>query len=503
MHFKDDVTGYLTAATRTRLYLFDLAAKQLTPLTTQPDVDDTLPVFSPDGRTIAFLSDRSTDADRAGVLEIDLIDAGSGATPRKLTEFFAPNKPALLWTPDGARLVYTTGLAPRLTAYMQDRLSVIGVTDGKPRVLTERLDRALAYPAVADDGAVQAIVEDDGSEIPSTVSLDTGRLEHLVAGKLSATSLCSAGGRVAVVASTDSTVPEVYAVEGTGLRKLTAHNDALLAELRLGAVEDIAFPSRDGTVIHGLMVKPADFQAGRRYPTLLWIHGGPNGQDSHGLPVDTYPLELERQWFAAHGYVVLAVNYRGSSGRGAAFAQAIAADWGDKEVADLLGAVDYAVRERIADPRRLGVGGWSYGGLLTDYLIASDTRFKAAVSGAGSGNQLSMYGSDQYILQYNAELGPPWVATDRWLRVSYPFFHADRIKTPTLFMGGEKDFNVPIAGGEQMYEALRTLGVPTRLIVYPDQYHLFTRPSYIRDRMQRYLEWFDRYLKPDAPASTG
>ena len=242
------------------------------------------------------------------------------------------------------------------------------------------------------------------------------------------------------------------------------------------------------------MVKPADYRSGRLYPTILWIHGGPNGQDSHGLPVDTYPLELERQWFAAHGYVVLAVNYRGSSGRGSAFASAIVADWGHKEVADLLGAVDYAVREKIADPHRLGVGGWSYGGILTDYLIASDTRFKAAIAGAGSGNQLSTYGSDEYVMQYNAELGPPWASTDRWLKVSYPFFHAGRIKTPTLFLGGDKDFNVPVAGGEQMYEALRTLGVPTELIIYPGQYHLLTRPSYIKDRIRRYLDWFDRYL---------
>src|SRR5277367_5978510 len=124
-----------------------------------------------------------------------------------------------------------------------------------------------------------------------------------------------------------------------------------MAELEFGAVEDIAFPSRDGTIIHGLMVKPADYRPGQAYPTILWIHGGPNGQDSHGLPVDTYALELERQWFAAHGYVVLAVNYRGSSGRGAAFAEAIRADWGDKEVADLLAAADYAVRSKIADPR--------------------------------------------------------------------------------------------------------------------------------------------------------
>ena len=106
-----------------------------------------------------------------------------------------------------------------------------------------------------------------------------------------------------------------------------------------------------------------------------------------------------------------------------------------------------------------------------------------------------MYGSDQYILQYNNELGPPWRKPDAWVKVSYPFFHADRIRTPTLFMGGEKDFNVPIIGSEQMYQALRTLGVPTQLVIYPGQNHLFTRPSYIQERLDRYLAWFDKYLK--------
>jgi dipeptidyl aminopeptidase/acylaminoacyl peptidase len=490
LHFKEDGEGYLTAADRKQLYLFDLATKTLTPLTRESD--DTAPVFSPDGRHIAFFSDRS--GDQTGKLELSVIDARAGATPHKLTEFFAPNKPALRWTPDGTRLVYTTGLEPRLNAYIQDRLSVFTLADGRSRLLTERLDRALVKISAVNDETAAAIIEDDGVELPVSVRLDTGEAQRLVTGKWSTTSICGVGEHVAVVASNDSSIPEVYAVEAQGLRKLTHHNDAELAELEFGAVEDITFPSRDGTIIHGMLVKPPDYRAGQSYPTILWIKGGPNGQDSHGLTVDTYPVALERQWFAAHGYVALGVNYRGSTGRGAAFAQAIAADWGRKEVADLLGAVDYAVREKIADPHRLGVGGWSYGGILTDYLIASDTRFKAAVSGAGSGNQLGMYGSDEYILQYNAELQPPWAAAPLWLKVSYPFLHADRIKTPTLFLGGDKDFNVPIAGGEQMYTALRTLGVPAQLIVYPGQHHLLTRPSYIKDCMQRYLAWFDRYL---------
>jgi dipeptidyl aminopeptidase/acylaminoacyl peptidase len=499
LHFKEDVTGYLTAADHAQLNLLDIAAKKLEPLTADSGMDDTSPTWSPDGKTVAFFGARDGDADQSGMRQLYLLDARPGSSPRKLADFYAPNKAALLWTTDGKHLIFTSGLEARLNAYIQDRLSIVAVGGGNPKVLTERLDRALSSPALAADGAsVNAILEDDGVEVPVGVRLDTGSVERRVEGKLSATALCSGGGHVAAALSTDSTVPEIYAIESAGPRKLTSHNDELVSQLALGPVEEISFPSRDGTKIHGLIVKPANFQAGRTYPTLLWIHGGPNGQDSHGLPVDTYALALERQWFAAHGYVVLAPNYRGSSGRGAAFANTIAADWGNKEVADLLAAVDYAVREKIADPRRLGIGGWSYGGILTDYTIASDPRFKAAISGAGSGNQLSMYGSDEYILQYNAELGPPWRTPERWLRVSYPFFHADRIKTPTLFLGGDKDFNVPIAGGEQMYAALRTLGVPTQLVVYPGQFHLLTRPSFIKDCVQRYLEWFDRYLAPAA-----
>ena len=194
--------------------------------------------------------------------------------------------------------------------------------------------------------------------------------------------------------------------------------------------------------------------------------------------------------------MVLAINYRGSAGRGGAYQKAIHGDWGHLEVVDLLGAVDEAVRQGIADPDRLGIGGWSYGGISTNYTIATDTRFKAAISGAGSSMQFTMYGMDQYIVQYEQEMGQPWKTQDMWMKVSYPFFNADKIKTPTLFLGGEKDFNVPIAGGEQMYQALKSLGVDTHSSIYPGQFHGLTMPSYERDRLQRYLAWFGKYLTP-------
>jgi dipeptidyl aminopeptidase/acylaminoacyl peptidase len=338
-------------------------------------------------------------------------------------------------------------------------------------------------------------VEDDGRQYPARVELANGKVTPL-GGAGVIHDLALAHGHLAVLASDDAHPTEVAALEAGVLRPLTQHNAALMSELTLGGVEDISFRSRDGTIVHGQLVKPPNYRPGQRYPTIVWIHGGPNGQDDHSLELWGYGPPLERQLFATHGYVVLSINYRGSSGRGASYARAIVADWGHKEVEDLRAGADYAIASGLADPSRLGIGGWSYGGILTDYVIASDPRFAAAISGAGSANQLSMYGADQYVVQYNAELGPPWRNPALWERVSYPFFHADRIRTPTLFLGGDRDFNVPIVGSEQMYQALRTLGVPTQLVIYPGENHVFTRPSFLVDRWQRFLAWYADHLAP-------
>lgn len=496
-HFKHDVEGYITATSRAQLYLFDVENKRLEALTTDKNFDDNDPVWSPDGSRIAFVSNHEKDPDQSGINDIFVVDARPGAVPRKIATTYEPSGQHLAWSPDGKLIAYLQGFEPKYNAYNQNWLAVVPSDGGTSRVLTEKLDRGVSSPEFTPDGASLAfLVADDRREYRARISISGGTVEKLSDPSLVLSQQSSSGGHTAVIASNDTSAPEVYAVESGALRKLTSHNDALLSELQLGAVEDISFKSKDGTEIHGLMTKPPTFDPTKKYPTLLWIHGGPDMQDDHSLPFNIYPLQVERQLFAAHGYVVLAINYRGSSGRGAAFTRSIWADWGNKEVADLLGGIDYAVSSGIADPQRLGVGGWSYGGMLTDYTIASDPRFKAAVSGAGIGNELAMYGSDQYILQYNNEIGPPWKNLDTWIKISYPFFHADRIHTPTLFMGGQSDFNVPIGGGEQMYQALRTLGVPTQLVIYPGQFHLFTRPSYIHDRMQRYFAWFDTYLQP-------
>lgn len=497
-HFKQDVDGYLTAHSRKHLYLVDVADGAVTELTAAGQYNDDTPAWSPDGKIIAYVSNHSAEPEQSGRDEIYLVERRAGATPHRLVQVFSPNHQHLVFSPDGKQLALLQGFEPRHYAYITDRLVVVTLADGQLRSLTDKLDRAVAAPFFAADGqSIGVLVEDDGVNYPARVDLVTGQVERLVPGPVTAHDQSAAAGHTAVLSSSDTQAAEIFALENHELRMLTAHNEALLAEIKFGAVEDVRFKSRDGTEIHGQIVKPPSYVSGRRYPTIIWIHGGPNGQDQHELVPESYCPPLERQLLAGQGYVVLAVNYRGSTGRGAQFARSIEADWGHKEVEDLLAAVDYAVKIGIADPARLGIGGWSYGGILTDYTISHDTRFKAAIAGAGSGNQTGMWGLDEYALQYNAELGPPWKSTALYLKMSYPFYHADRIHTPTLFMGGDKDFNVPIAGGEQMYLALRTLGVPTQLVIYPGQFHLLTRPSFLKDRAERYIAWYAKYLPTD------
>ena len=500
--FKQDVQGYLTAPPA-RLYLFEVESRKAEALT-DAALEASAPSWSPDGKWIAFMARSGKDAERYNTSNIFVMEARAGATPRQVTQYDGVNSSASRgrpeWSPDGKRLVYLQTTGAKQNAYNMNRLAVVAVAGGEPKILADKLDRGVSAPRFSRDGAsILFLVADDRSEYPARVPASGGEVQRLVRGQIAVTALeQSREGRIAVIAASDRRPGEIHALENAELRTLTHHNDSLMNEFTLGATEEFSCRAKDGNEVHGLIVKPPDFQAGKKYPTLLRIHGGPNGQDQHAF-------NFERQLFAANGYVVVAVNYRGSSGRGEKYQTAISADWGNKEVIDLQAAMDYVVASGVADPNRLGIGGWSYGGILTDAMIAKDHRFKAATSGAGTAFPLALYGVDQYIIQYDEEVGPPWkVGLEPWMRISYAFLHADQITTPTLFLGGEKDFNVPLMGGEQMYQALRSLGVPAQLIVYPGQNHGIARPSYQKDRMERYLAWYAKYLKPaeTAPAAT-
>jgi dipeptidyl aminopeptidase/acylaminoacyl peptidase len=352
-----------------------------------------------------------------------------------------------------------------------------------------QLDRPAGAQTWAKDSKnIVFIVTDDRTRYLANININSGKITTINKGDYVFNDIATNLSGNWIVQKTDPYTPaELFALEDKKLRRLTFHHDEWLNTVQLAYAKGFESTSADGTKVSGIVLTP-DSVPNKKYPLILFIHGGPVGQDE-------FSFDATRQMLAAAGYAVAAVNYRGSNGRGLDYCKAIYADWGNKEVKDLLGAVDQLEKLGIANPDKLGIGGWSYGGILTDYTIASDTRFKAAASGAGSALQLSVYGSDQYVLQYENEIGVPWKNADKWIQISYPFFHADKIKTPVLFMSGLKDFNVPTIGSEQMYEALRTQGIPTELILYPNQFHGLTKPSYQVDRLQRYVDWYDKYLK--------
>lgn len=493
-YFKEDVTGYL-GTQRHHLYVFDMATRKADNLT-PGRFDESMPSWSPDGSRIAFYSNRNQDPDRSNEYGLYTIEPRAGASPTLVATFQGDAgdsswMSAPTWRPDGRELAFVTAGDPKLIYYSNHNLAIVAATGGTARIVTQSLDRNVIEPQWSGDGkSIYFLLEDDRNQVLSRLHVANGKIDRLLDGRRETTDYdLSRKGRIALLDSTVDTPDAIYAFDGKQARVLSHHNDEWLASAQLGTTEEISFPSKDGTRISGFVVKPPGYVAGRRYPTLLWIHGGPVSQYANSF---TLPWQI----FASQGYAVVAANPRGSSGRGEAFATAIYKDWGGKDSEDVLAAVDYVVQQGLADPNRLGVGGWSYGGILTNVVIAKDTRFESATSGASISNVLAGYGTDMYIREYEIELGRPWQDLDAYLHNSYAFLHADRIKTPTLFLCGAEDFNVPLLNSEQMYQALRSLGVPTQLVIYPGEHHGIRKPTYLKDRMQRYLDWHGKYLNP-------
>jgi dipeptidyl aminopeptidase/acylaminoacyl peptidase len=484
--FKDDGEGYLDNR-KTHLYLFNVETKKTDTLTkgkfNESDLD-----ISPDGKFIAFSSNITANPDQNSNTDIFLLSTLLGSSPEQLT-FYKGANGSPRFSPDGKTIAFLqSSTEADFDMYDLKQLGLIDLKNKTTKILTKNFDRSLENITWNTNGkSIFALVEDDRKLNIVQVDITNGTVAQFTNETGVYRSLnANVKGEMAVLCSNPDMPFEVYFSDNNKFNKVTHIQDSYLAPLRKIYKKGFTAVASDKNNVSGILYL-ADSTA-KKSPLVLFIHGGPVGQDE-------YSYDLTNEIYAAAGYAVAVVNYRGSSGRGADYTRSIYADWGNKEVKDIIGVADYLIKQGIADSNRMAIAGWSYGGILTNYTIASDKRFKAAVSGAGSSLMLSFYGTDMYIQQYEPELGKPWENTKKWLDLSYPFFKVKDIKTPTLFMASQNDFNVPVVGAEQMYQAFKSVGIPTELIIYPNQHHILTVPSYLVHRYNSHINWFKTYLK--------
>jgi len=488
--FKQDRQGFLRDVSN-HLFLFDLKTKKLESFANE-NRNYQSPTWSPSGEFIAYVS-KKEDSDRHNNSDLFLKRYDNLENEVQLTFNMGSDSAgwssnSLQWSADSKKIAYVAGGDPKLLWYAIDNVSVIDIENKRVENITKALDRNTGSPRWSHDAArLYFVLEDNLKNQIAYYSFEDEKIRKMSPEEMYISSFEISGKDIILESSTSSEPESIFTMNDSNLRKVVDVNSFLNTK-KIATTEKISFESYDGTEIFGLLVKPEDFNPNKKYPLLIRIHGGPVSQ--YGVR-----FNLEWQVFASNGYVVLAVNPRGSSGRGEEFQKAIFADWGNIDAKDIIAAADFISTKSYIDAENLGIGGWSYGSMLTNYVIASDVRFQAATSGAGISNILSGFGDDHYIREYIDELGTPWENLDVWMRISYPFFEADSIITPTLFLVGEKDFNVPLIGSEQMYQALRHNNVDTKLIIYPGENHGLSSPTNRIHRMNSYLEWYARYMK--------
>jgi dipeptidyl aminopeptidase/acylaminoacyl peptidase len=500
LHFKEDEIGYLDRR-RAHLYVFNLADRKMKQITSG-DYDDAEPAWSPDGKSIAFSSNRTAEPDRNFDTAVWIVDADNKDQGKSLLEVaMSPGEhPAPAWSPDGKSIAFVTQIDRKLFWYATYHLAIVPASGGEAKILTKALDRGVSAPHFSPDGRwIYFIADDEGTQNLLRVAPAGGEITRPIGGRRKVEWYSISGdGTVVATISNPSMPDEAYLLPANtpangGLRRLTKVNDDAMAGIRLGITDYVQFKSKDGTSVAAYLIKPPGYTTGARYPTILWLHGGPTL--SHQAEFD-----FRAQILAANGYLVVQPNPRGSSGYGEEFCKAIFADWGHEDFDDDMAAVDYVLASGMADPAKLGVGGHSYGAISTDFIITQTHRFKAAIANAGEFLYIMNYGADLYSRHWEYELGLPWENRALWEKLS-PFNRVKEITTPTLVMGGDVDWNVPIMNSEMMYQSLKRLGVPTMLVVYPGEYHDFVRPSFIKDYYERYLFWYGHYVKGEGPAS--
>ncbi len=487
--FSDNLHSHIFLVT-----LADRSVRQLT----RGTYDQHSIAWSPRGDEILFLSNREPDPDANFNYDLFAVDLSTGRE-RRLTDTpgveFSP-----VWSPDGSSIAYTATTRPLTTidSVAEDtHLWVIGREGRLGKDLGAALDRRSTNSQWSGDGKwIYFLAGDHGKTLIYRVPPAGGRIEALLDQDhaLGSLSLPAAGDALAFT-RTDAVSPaEVWttSLDGREARPLTALNQGLLDSLNLVRPETLRYPSFDGTEIEGWLMRPVDFQPGRKYPLILTIHGGPHGM--YG-----YRFDHSSQAYAARGYAVLYLNPRGSSGYGQKFSDGCVNNWGGGDYQDLMKGVDYALAKYDwIDSQRLGVIGGSYGGFMTNWVITQTERFKAAVAIASVSNLVSFYGTSLYQDLVHVEFnGFPWHNYELLWKYS-PLAHVRNVRTPTLFLHGEQDNDVHITQAEEMYMGLKLQKIASEFVRYPREGHGLREPAHRLDQLERTLAWFDRYLQPSA-----
>jgi dipeptidyl aminopeptidase/acylaminoacyl peptidase len=455
--------------------------------------------FAPDNRTLAFTAvvDRveatSTNGD---VFEIDATLPGS--MPKRLTTNPGfDGAPA--YSPDGRILAYRSQARP---GYESDkwRLMLLDRASGRHVSLTDGFDRSVEAALWSSDGKTIYFNAEDRGKMPVFA------IPASPAGSVAPRAITPgmydgefdlAGGALRVSRSNTSAPAELYSVdlESGAARPVTRHNAARLSSLDLAPAEAFSFAGASGTQVDGLLMRPPSFDAGRKYPVLMLLHGGPQTQWG-----DTWSYRWNAEMFASPGYVVVMINRRGSTGTGQKFTDEITGDWGGKPLEDLMSGLDFVLAKyQFTDRQRVAAAGASYGGYMIDWLASqSKGRFRALVSHAGVYNLTSMYGSTEELWFPEHDFGgTPWTNPKAYEQMS-PSSHAvefGKYKTPTLVIAGEQDYRVPYTQSLEFYTALQRQEVPSRLIVFPDEGHWILKPQNAIVWYREVLGWLSGHLK--------
>jgi dipeptidyl aminopeptidase/acylaminoacyl peptidase len=454
--------------------------------------------FAPDGKELCFTANTDKDEARSTNADLFIVPVDGSAEPKRITSNPAyDGGPA--YSPDGRLIAYR---AQMKAGYESDRwrLMLFDRSSGRHTNLTEKFDRSPeGYAWSPDSKAIYFYFEDQAeSPIYALAAAPGSEPKAVVKDGFNDNLSVSGDGTTLIFTRSSLTMPaEIFAAnaDGSGVRQLTRHNTAKLAPLVMNPAESFWFEGAEGTRIHGMLLRPPNFDPARKYPLVLLVHGGPQGAWD-----DAWGYRWNPQMFAAPGYVVVMINPRGSTGYGQKLTDEINADWGGKVFVDLMKGVDYVlVKYPFVDGARMAAGGGSYGGYMMNWFAGhTQGRFKCLVSHAGPYNNDSMYGATEELWFVEWDLrGTPWNNSGTYDRWSPHKFAGEfgKYKTPTLVIHGELDFRVPYTEGLQMFTALQRQGVPSKLLIFPDEGHWILKPQNSELWYKTFLDWLATYLK--------